>query len=120
VRLIATFAAFTVAFLIRPLGGLILGPLGDKIGRQRVLAATTIMMAVGTVGIGLIPSYATIGILAPVLLLVCRIIPGFSTGGATTFIAEYSPDRRRGFMGSWLEFGTLGGFVLGASTYTLP
>lgn len=123
VRLIATFAAFTAAFLIRPVGGLILGPLGDKIGRQRVLSATIIMMAAGTLGIGLIPSYATIGVLAPVLLLVCRLIQGFSTGGeyggATTFIAEHSPDRRRGFMGSWLEFGTLGGFVLGASTYTL-
>jgi MFS transporter, MHS family, proline/betaine transporter len=81
------------------------------------------MMAIGTLGIGLIPSYATIGILAPVLLLICRLLQGFSTGGeyggATTFIAEHSPDRRRGFMGSWLEFGTLGGFVLGASMYTL-
>ena len=81
-----------------------------------------ILMAAGTLAIGLIPSYATIGFWAPVLLLVARLVQGFSTGGeyggAATFIAEYSPDKRRGFMGSWLEFGTLAGYVLGASLVT--
>lgn len=118
VQLIATFAAFTVAFLVRPIGGLVFGPLGDKIGRQKVLAATMILMAAGTFCIGLIPSYEQIGITAPILLLVARLVQGFSTGGeyggATTFIAEYSTDRQRGFMGSWLEFGTLAGYSLGA------
>jgi MFS transporter, MHS family, proline/betaine transporter len=81
---------------------------------------TMIMMACGTFAIGLIPSYASVGILAPVLLLVARLVQGFSTGGeyggAATFIAEFSTDKRRGFMGSFLEFGTLIGYVLGAGT----
>lgn len=122
VRLLATFATFAIAFLVRPLGGLFFGPLGDRIGRQKVLAATMIIMAISTFCIGLIPSYDTIGLAAPILLLVARLVQGFSTGGeyggAATFIAEYSPDRRRGFMGSWLEFGTLGGYVLGAALVT--
>ncbi|KAA8920545.1 proline/betaine transporter [Xanthomonas sontii] len=121
-QLIATFATFTVAFLVRPLGGLVFGPLGDRYGRQKVLAATMILMALGTFSIGLIPSYARIGIWAPILLLVARLVQGFSTGGeyggAATFIAEYSTDRNRGFMSSWLEFGTLGGYIAGAATVT--
>ncbi|MER7082703.1 MFS transporter, MHS family, proline/betaine transporter [Saccharopolyspora kobensis] len=117
-QLLSTFAAFAVAFLVRPLGGFFFGPLGDRIGRRTVLAITMVTMALGTVTIGLIPSYATIGIWAPVLLLVARLVQGFSTGGeyggAATFVAEYSPDRRRGFMASWLELGTLTGYALGA------
>ncbi|WP_246797398.1 glycine betaine/L-proline transporter ProP [Burkholderia perseverans] len=119
-QLLATFGTFAAAFLVRPLGGMVFGPLGDRIGRQRVLAMTMIMMALGTFSIGLIPSYHSIGILAPVLLLVARLVQGFSTGGeyggAATFIAEFSTDKRRGFMGSFLEFGTLIGYVLGAGT----
>src|SRR5271163_1655881 len=101
-QLIATFGTFAAAFLVRPVGGMVFGPLGDRIGRQRVLAMTMIMMAVGTFAIGLIPSYASIGIFAPALLLVARLVQGFSTGGeyggAATFIAEFSTDKRRGFM----------------------
>jgi MHS family proline/betaine transporter-like MFS transporter len=112
------FAGIAIPFVLRPFGGIVLGPLGDKFGRRRVLAFTIIMMSAATFCIGLIPSYATIGIAAPILLLVARLVQGFSTGGeyggAATFIAEYAPDRRRGFYGSFLEFGTLGGFVLGA------
>jgi MHS family proline/betaine transporter-like MFS transporter len=118
VQLLYSFGAFAVAFLVRPLGGLFFGPLGDRVGRQKVLAATMIMMAISTFCIGLIPSHASIGAWAPLLLLAARLVQGFSTGGeyggAATFIAEYAPDRRRGFLGSWLEVGTLGGFVLGA------
>jgi MHS family proline/betaine transporter-like MFS transporter len=121
-QLIATFATFTVAFLVRPLGGLVFGPLGDRYGRQKVLAATMILMALGTFSIGLIPSYERIGVWAPVLLLLARLLQGFSTGGeyggAATFIAEYATDRNRGFMSSWLEFGTLGGYIAGAATVT--
>ena len=122
-QLIATFGTFAAAFLVRPIGGMVFGPLGDRIGRQRVLAMTMIMMAAGTFAIGLIPSYGTIGIFAPVLLLLARLVQGFSTGGeyggAATFIAEYSTDKRRGFMGSFLEFGTLAGYILGAGTVAL-
>ncbi|CAL9409654.1 Proline_betaine transporter [Streptomyces sp. enrichment culture] len=122
-QLLSTFGAFAAAFLVRPLGGMIFGPLGDRVGRQKVLALTMIMMAAGTFAIGLIPSYATIGVWAPVLLLAARLVQGFSTGGeyagASTFIAEYAPDRRRGFLGSWLEFGTLAGYIGGAGLVTL-
>lgn len=111
-------ATFAISFLIRPLGGLFWGPLGDRLGRKSVLAFTIIMMAVATVGVGLIPSYDQIGVWAPVALVVLRMIQGFSTGGeyggAATFMAEYAPDARRGFFGSFLEFGTLAGFSLGA------
>ncbi|NMH98308.1 MFS transporter [Pseudonocardia acidicola] len=122
VQLISTFATFAAAFLIRPLGGFFFGPLGDRIGRKRVLATTMILMAIGTFCIGLLPGYDTIGIWAPILLLVVRLVQGFSTGGeygsAMTFISEHSPDRRRGFLSSWLEFGTLSGYVLGAAIAT--
>ncbi|WP_433505527.1 MFS transporter [Pseudonocardia halophobica] len=120
---IATFGLFAVAFLIRPLGGLFFGPLADRIGRNRVLATTMVLMALGTFAIGCIPSERTIGIWAPVLLLLARLVQGFSTGGeygnAMTFIAEYAPDRRRGFLGSWLEFGTFTGYLLGAIVVTV-
>ncbi|MDN0199871.1 MFS transporter [Streptomyces sp. S.PNR 29] len=122
-QVISSFATFAAAFVVRPLGGLVFGPLGDRLGRQKVLATTMIMMAVGTFAIGLIPSYATIGIAAPILLLLARMVQGFSTGGeyggATTFVAEYSPDRRRGFLSSWLDFGTFVGYALGSALVTL-
>lgn len=122
-QLLSTFGAFAAAFLVRPLGGMVFGPLGDRVGRQKVLALTMIMMAAGTFAIGLIPSYGTIGVGAPLLLLAARLVQGFSTGGeyagASTFIAEYAPDKRRGFFGSWLEFGTLAGYIGGAGLVTL-
>lgn len=123
VALLATLGAFTAAFVVRPLGGLFFGPLGDRIGRKSVLSLTMILMAAGTLAIGLIPDFATIGFWSPILLLLARLVQGFSTGGeyggASTFIAEYAPDRRRGYLGSWLEFGTLAGYVLGAGVVTL-
>ncbi|MBJ6638496.1 glycine betaine/L-proline transporter ProP [Streptomyces sp. DHE7-1] len=122
-QLLSTFGAFAAAFLVRPLGGMVFGPLGDRVGRQKVLALTMIMMAAGTFAIGLIPSYASIGVGAPLLLLAARLVQGFSTGGeyagASTFIAEYAPDKKRGFFGSWLEFGTLAGYIGGAGLVTL-
>lgn len=123
VQQLAAFGTFAAAFLVRPLGGLFFGPLGDRIGRTRVLAATMIMMAVGTFGISLVPDYRTIGMAAPILLLFGRLVQGFSTGGeyggAMTFVAEYSADKRRGFMGSWLEVGTLVGYIMGAASATV-
>ncbi len=111
-------ATFAISFLVRPLGGLFWGPLGDRYGRKTILAMTILMMAAATVGVGLIPSYDTIGVWAPAVLVVLRMIQGFSTGGeyggAATFMAEYSPDDKRGQYGSFLEFGTLSGFSLGA------
>ncbi len=109
---------FAVSFLVRPLGGFIWGPLGDRLGRRQVLAITILLMAGATFCVGLVPSYDTIGLWAPVLLVFLRMVQGFSTGGeyggAATFMAEYAPARRRGLLGSFLEFGTLAGFSLGA------
>ena len=105
--LLSTFAIFAVAFFVRPLGGLLWGHLGDKIGRQRTLAAVIILMAVGTVGIGLLPSYAAIGVAAPILVVGLRCVQGFSAGGeimgASTFVAEYAPEGRRGFLTSFIQ-----------------
>ena len=109
---------FAVSFLVRPLGGLVWGPLGDRLGRKQVLAVTILLMSGATLCVGLVPSYATIGLWAPVLLVLLRMVQGFSTGGeyggAATFMAEYAPCRRRGFLGSFLEVGTLAGFSFGA------
>ncbi|MGL4268953.1 MAG: glycine betaine/L-proline transporter ProP [Plesiomonas sp.] len=118
VQVIAALATFSVPFLVRPLGGIFFGALGDKYGRQKILAITIIIMAISTFCIGLIPSYDSIGIWAPILLLLAKLAQGFSVGGeysgAAIFGAEYSPDKKRGFMGSWLDFGSIVGFVLGA------
>ncbi|TDQ05489.1 MFS transporter [Labedaea rhizosphaerae] len=122
-NVLGTFAVLAVAFVARPFGGFIFGPLGDRIGRQKVLATTIILMSGSTFVIGLFPSYSAVGWLAPVLVVLARLVQGFSAGGeyggAATFIAEYAPDKKRGFLGSWLEFGTLTGFFLGAGAVTL-
>lgn len=122
-QMIAALGTFSVPFLVRPLGGIFFGALGDKFGRQKVLSVTIIIMSVSTFCIGLIPGYATIGIWAPILLLLAKLAQGFSVGGeytgAAIFVAEYSPDRKRGFLGSWLDFGSIAGFVLGAGVVIL-
>jgi MHS family proline/betaine transporter-like MFS transporter len=111
---LATLLVYAVSFVLRPLGGIVWGPLGDRIGRKRVMAMTITLMAVGTALVGALPSYQSVGIWAPILLILLRVIQGFSTGGeyggAATFMAEYAPDAKRGFWGSFLEFGTLLGF----------
>ncbi|GAA5171313.1 MFS transporter [Pseudonocardia eucalypti] len=121
-NLALTFALFSVAYLVRPLGGLILGPLGDRIGRKRVLALTIVVMSGASFCIGLMPTFEMVGWFAPLLLVVARLVQGFATGGeyggAAAFIAEYAPDKRRGFYCSFLEFGTTGGFVLAAGLVT--
>ena len=111
-------ATFALSFLVRPLGGMFWGPLGDKLGRKQILALTILLMAGSTFAIGILPTFDAVGWLAPALLILLRMIQGFSTGGeyggAATFMAEYAPDKKRGFYGSFLEFGTLGGFALGS------
>src|SRR3546814_7300530 len=112
-------ATFAISFLVRPLGGLFWGPLGDRIGRKSVLAMTILLMAGATFAVGLIPSYDSIGFWAPALLIILRMLQGFSTGGeyggAATFMADYAPDDRRRFYGRFLEFRTLHGFSFGAA-----
>ncbi|AEA68302.1 MFS transporter [Pseudomonas sp. Cab53] len=103
--LLSTFAVYAVAFVARPLGGLMFGYLADRLGRIRVMAMTVWLMALGTAIIGLLPTYATIGIAAPLLLLLCRIAQGLALGGETTgstsYIVESAPENRRGY---WLGF----------------
>lgn len=117
--LLASFAVFALAFVARPFGSFVFGPLGDRIGRSGVLITTILMMSGATVLVGLLPSYGTVGIWAPAALIVLRLIQGFSTGGeygsAATFIVEYAPNDRRGFWASWLEFGTLSGYSFAAA-----
>ncbi len=104
VGLLASFAAFGVGFLARPIGGAIIGRIGDTKGRKIALMITIFGMALGTVGIGLLPTFETIGILAPVLLVVMRLVQGLAAGGewggATAFIIESAPTGRRGLFGS--------------------
>ncbi|MER7796220.1 MFS transporter [Microbacterium sp. NPDC096154] len=118
--LLVTLFGFAVSFLVRPLGGAVLGPLGDRIGRQKVLFLTMAMMAVSTALIGVLPTAAQIGLWAIIPLYLLKMAQGFSTGGeyagATTYVAEFSPDRRRGFWSSWLDAGSYLGFAAGAST----
>ncbi|MDM5334937.1 MFS transporter [Ureibacillus composti] len=122
-QLIYAFATFAIAFIARPIGGYVFGMLGDRVGRKKILALTLIMMAASTLFIGLIPSYSTIGVAAPILLLIARLVQGFSTGGeyagAMTYIAESTPDKKRGYLASGLEVGTLVGFSVSAALVTL-
>nr|WP_233424737.1 MFS transporter [Mycolicibacter heraklionensis] len=116
---LGTMLGFAVSFVLRPLGGMIWGPIGDRFGRKSVLVATILLIAVATTLIGVLPTYAAAGWWAPGLLIALRVVQGFSTGGeyggAATFMAESAPDDKRGTYGSFLEFGAVGGFVLGSA-----
>ncbi len=115
VSLMATFAVFGVAFVMRPVGALFFGSLGDRIGRRNTLAAVILITSGATFFIGLVPSYETIGILAPLLLVLARVVQGFAVGGefggATAFMVEYAPDDKRGLYGSW-QFITQGASLI--------
>lgn len=121
--LVVTLLGFAVSFIVRPLGGMILGPLGDKIGRKKVLFFTIAMMSLATTLIGLLPSAAQVGLWVIVPLYLLKMIQGFSTGGeysgASTYIAEFSPDNRRGFMTALLNAGSMLGFAAGAGMVAL-
>jgi MHS family proline/betaine transporter-like MFS transporter len=120
--LLNTFAIFAAAFFMRPLGGFFFGPLGDRIGRQRVLAIVIVLMSLSTVGVGLVPSYHAIGVAAPLLLLALRCLQGFSAGGeyggGACFLAEYASDRHRGLVVAFLVWSVVIGFLLGSVTVT--
>jgi MFS family permease len=117
--LLAAFAAYGVGFLARPLGGVVIGRLGDTKGRKAALVLTIFLMAFGTVGLGVLPSYETIGIAAPILLVALRIVQGIAAGGewgtSTAFMIEWSPPGRRGFFGSFQQVSTAGGSLLGSA-----
>jgi len=116
--LLQTFAVFAVAFALRPLGGIVFGALGDRLGRKRVLSITVLMMAGATTVIGLLPTYASIGLLAPVLLTLTRCVQGFSAGGeyagACAYLMEHAPNHKRGWYGSFLPVSTFSAFASAA------
>ncbi len=103
--IIAAFLTYAVGFIARPLGGIVFGHYGDKYGRKRLLQVSILMIGVATFLIGCLPGYATIGLAAPVLLVLLRFVQGFALGGewggAVLLVAEHSPDRSRGFWASW-------------------
>ncbi|WP_328772720.1 MFS transporter [Streptomyces sp. NBC_00286] len=120
---LASFATFAVGFLARPLGGVIAGHLGDKRGRKPMLVLALTLMGVATTGIGLLPTYATIGIAAPILLVVLRIMQGIAVGaqwgGAMLLATEYAPEGKRGVYGSVVQLGVPIGVVTANSVFLL-
>ena len=116
--LLSSFAVFAAAFAVRPLGGVFFGALGDRIGRQKTLAWVILLVSVATLGIGILPGYASIGVAAPILLVIVRLLQGFSAGGemggASVFVLEHARAHRRGYLVAWVEMGCILGFLLGS------
>lgn len=112
------FATYALGFVARPLGGVVFGHYGDRIGRKRLLMLSLVLMGVATVLIGLLPTYASIGIAAPLALIVLRLAQGFAVGGewggAVLMAAEHGDAARRGFWASWPQAGVAAGFLLSA------
>jgi MFS transporter, MHS family, proline/betaine transporter len=121
--MLATYAVFGVGFVMRPVGSILFGVYGDRHGRRKALSAVIFLMAISTLAIGLLPTYDEVGVLAPILLVVARLIQGLSAGGewggSTAYIVEYAPEGRRGFIGSWQQFSVGGGFLLGSLSGTV-
>ena len=119
----AAFGTFAVGFLARPVGGFVFGHFGDRIGRKKMLVLTLLIMGVGTAAIGLLPSYDSIGVWAPVLLVVLRVLQGIGIGGeyggAVLLAVEYAPAERRGFFGSFAHIGVPGGLLLASGAFSL-
>jgi MFS family permease len=114
-------ATFGVGYLARPVGALVLGHMGDKFGRKNVLVLTVLLMGVSTFLVGCLPSYAAIGVTAPILLVVLRLAQGFSAGGeqagANSMSLEHAPDHRRAFFTSFTLSGTQGGQILATAIF---
>ncbi|WP_267887841.1 MFS transporter [Mycolicibacter sinensis] len=114
--LIGVFGTLAAAFALRPVGGLVFGQLGDRIGRKRVLVTTLVLMTLGTTATGLLPGYRAIGIAAPILLIVTRMVQGFSAGGeyvgAMVYVGEQAPDNKRGMLAGFLPLSSQAGYVV--------
>jgi|SRR5665213_4152715 len=118
--LLSSLAIYGVGFLMRPVGAVVIGAYGDRHGRKAALVLTIGIMAVSTLGVGLLPTYDTIGRFAPLLLLLCRLGQGFSTGGewggSAAFMVEYAPPHKRGLIGSWQQSSATAGVLAGSLT----
>jgi MFS family permease len=114
--LLSAFATYAAGFLVRPFGALVFGRLGDLVGRKYTFMVTIIVMGASTVAVGLLPTYAAIGVLAPVLLVALRLLQGLALGGeyggAATYVAEHAPESRRGYATSWIQTTATLGFFL--------
>ncbi len=123
VSLLSTFGVFAIGFFARPLGAVLFGHVGDTRGRKTALVWSVMLMAVPTGLLGLLPTYADIGVVAPILLTLLRILQGLSVGGefagSMAFLVEHAPPNRRGYAGSWSEFGAQVGILLGSGTSAL-
>ncbi|HEY2453827.1 MAG TPA: MFS transporter [Scandinavium sp.] len=121
--LILTYAAFAVAFFFRPLGAVVFGRLGDRIGRKPTLILVLVMMTLATTAIGFVPVYATIGVAAPLLLTLLRILQGLFAGGeyggAVSLMTEFAPRGKRGLYGAWQSFTVALGLLAGAGIVAL-
>src|SRR6187455_1232224 len=117
------FATYAVGFVARPVGGIVFGHFGDRIGRKRLLMLSLVMMGIATVLIGLLPTYSQIGIWAPVGLVILRLVQGFAVGGewggAVLMAAEHGDARRRGFWASWPQAGVPAGNLLAAGVLAI-
>jgi metabolite-proton symporter len=114
--LLASFATLGVSFVARPVGGVVAGHFGDRFGRKAVLVATLLLMGISTVGVGLLPGYGSLGIAAPILLVLLRLLQGFSAGGewggAALMSVEHAPPGRRGYFGAFPQIGVPIGLLL--------
>ena len=118
VSLLAAFGVFAGGFLMRPLGGLVFGHIGDRLGRRQALTVSSLMMGIPTTLIGFMPTYDQIGVAAPMGMMLLRLLQGLSVGGEYTssavFVIEHAAPERRGFYGSWIVWAALAGGVLGS------
>ncbi|GGL14003.1 MFS transporter [Nocardia jinanensis] len=118
-----SFATFAVGWLARPLGGIIAGHFGDRMGRKKMLVFTLLLMGFATALIGALPTYESIGVLAPILLVTLRILQGFAVGGeyggGVVMAVEHAPDGKRGLWGCWPQMGVPLGLILGTLVFLL-
>lgn len=118
-----TFAVFAVGFFIRPLGAIVFGYIGDRLGRRYALSLSVVLMALPTALIGMLPTYNNVGVLAPILLIILRLVQGLAVGGnyggAFVYVIEHAPKNKKGLAGSCLMVGTIGGILLGSATSSI-
>ena len=118
-QVLAAFGIFALGYLMRPLGGVVVGHIGDRLGRRAALTFSIAAMAIPTFLVGLLPGYETLGMAAPILLTLLRMVQGLSVGGEATtamvFLVEQAPPGRRGLVGSFCSLAATGGFLLGSA-----